>query len=115
MPGTRIERQGGKIMSILTHVRALFKRSSAQRRTEYVKDYEYAYPGAGDETAPLAELLGEVDFSHQGDLEAYVCGLSIPKEVIERWISAGLLYPEEMKTAEKMIKIMIDNERHPCH
>jgi hypothetical protein len=101
-------------MSILKQLRTLFKKPAAQPRFEYIKTWDYADPQAVHGTTHMTDLLGEVDFSHQGDLESYVRGLTIPKEVIERWISAGLLYPEEMKTAEKMIKIMIENERHAC-
>lgn len=102
-------------MSILKQLRTLFKKPKAQPAVEYIKTWDYGDLEADHEMTHMTDLLGEVDFCHQGDLESYVRGLAIPKEAIERWISAGLLYPEEMKTAEKMIKIMIENERHACH
>ena len=103
------------MMSILKQLRTLFKKPSSQPRVEYVKTWDDGDSAAVSEATHMTDLLGEVDFFHQGDLESYVHGLAIPKEAIERWISAGLLYPEEVKTAEKMIKIMIENERHACH
>ena len=59
-----------------------------------------------------AELPGvslavdEMAFTRQGDLDAYARGLSIPPETIEKWISAGLLFPDEIRMAEKIIKIL---------
>lgn len=102
-------------MSILKQLRTLFRKPNVQPRVEYIRTWDYNEPEKEHELTHMTDLLGEVDFSHQGDLESYVRGLAIPREVIERWISAGLLYPEEMKTAEKMIRIMIENERRACH
>jgi hypothetical protein len=48
----------------------------------------------------------ETAFTRQSDLDAYARGLSIPPEVIEKWISAGLLFPDEIRMAEKIIKIL---------
>ncbi|GEM_PF-6853488 len=48
----------------------------------------------------------EIDFSSKGDLEAYVRGLKIPASSIESWISAGLLFPDETRVAEKMLRIL---------
>lgn len=48
----------------------------------------------------------EMAFTRQGDIDAYARGLSIPPETIEKWISAGLLFPDEIKMAEKIIKIL---------
>ena len=55
---------------------------------------------------PELNLDREIDFSGGGDLEAYTEDLHVPQESIERWISAGLLYPDEIRTAERMIKII---------
>lgn len=56
--------------------------------------------------APEAKLDQEIDFSRNDDLEAYTENLNVPREVIEQWISAGLLYPEEIRTAERMLRIL---------
>ena len=48
----------------------------------------------------------EMAFTRQGDIDAYARGLSIPPETIEKWISAGLLFPDEIRMAEKIIKIL---------
>jgi hypothetical protein len=48
----------------------------------------------------------EIDFSKENDLEAYTKRLNVPRETIERWVAAGILRPDEIKVAEKMLKIM---------
>jgi hypothetical protein len=48
----------------------------------------------------------EIDFSRENDLEAYTKRLHVPREVIEKWVAAGILRPDEIKVAEKMLKIM---------
>jgi hypothetical protein len=48
----------------------------------------------------------ELAFTRQSDLEAYARGLTIPPEAIEKWISAGLLFPDEIRMAERIIKIL---------
>jgi hypothetical protein len=63
--------------------------------------------GVNDSAGETA--VGEVEemaFTRQSDLDAYARGLSIPPEVIEKWISAGLLFPDEIRMAEKIIKIL---------
>ncbi len=49
---------------------------------------------------------GEIDFSRVRDLEAYTENLNVPEEGITRWISAGLLSPDEIRTAERMVQII---------
>lgn len=53
-----------------------------------------------------ASGVEETAFTRQSDLDAYARGLSIPPEVIEKWISAGLLFPDEIRMAERIIKIL---------
>jgi hypothetical protein len=53
-----------------------------------------------------ASLVEETAFTRQSDLDAYARGLSIPPEAIEKWISAGLLFPDEIRMAERIIKIL---------
>ena len=48
----------------------------------------------------------EMAFTRQSDLIAYARGLTVPPEAIEKWISAGLLFPDEIRMAEKIIKIL---------
>ena len=52
----------------------------------------------------------EIDFSKEINLEAYTKTLNVPREVIERWVAAGILRPDELKVAEKMLKIMRKND-----
>ena len=55
----------------------------------------------------------EIDFSSKGDLEAYVRGLKVTASSIESWISAGLLFPDETRVAEKMLRILrAGSKRH---
>jgi hypothetical protein len=58
--------------------------------------------------AVRSEGLGveEMAFTRQSDLHAYAKGLTVPPEAIEKWISAGLLFPDEIRQAEKIIKIL---------
>jgi hypothetical protein len=56
--------------------------------------------------APEPLLDPGIDFNLQGDLETYAKGLKIPVETIEKWISAGLLFPDEIKAAQKILRIM---------
>ena len=99
-------------MAYLKKLRALFSKNKTREQMELVQSCDFASDSeaAGPDTL-AKELLGEVDFSYRGDLEAYVRELKVPRKVIERWISAGLLFPEEMVMAEKMIKIMRRNEQ----
>ena len=50
--------------------------------------------------------MPEFDFSKESDLEDYTQRLSVSQEMIKRWIGAGILRPDEIKVAEKMLKIM---------
>ena len=52
----------------------------------------------------------EIDFSKENDLEAYTKTLNVPREVIERWVAAGILRPDEIRVAEKILKIMRKND-----
>ena len=52
----------------------------------------------------------DIDFSKENDLEAYTKTINVPREVIERWVAVGILRPDEIKVAEKMLKIMREND-----
>ena len=102
-------------MAFIKKVRALFQKKKArEKKVEYIETQLVDAPPE-DALALARQMLGEVDFSHRGDLEAYVRELTVPRQVIERWISAGLLFPEEMMMAEKMVKIMIRLEQEQGH
>ena len=59
---------------------------------------------------PFSTPEADIDFRHTDDLEAYAENLNVPVETIETWISAGLLYPDEIRIAEKMIQILRKKE-----
>ena len=102
-------------MAWIKKIRALFQKKKAkEQKVEYVEAPPAGQPSE-DALALAKQMLGEVDFSHRGDLETYVRELTVPRQVIERWISAGLLFPEEMVMAEKMVKIMIKLEQEQGH
>jgi hypothetical protein len=103
-------------------VRKLFRKKRRKPQLEYVKAYAVG-AAPKDDTLPAAAApsmalktsqvpVDVVDtepviaFSSQGDLEAYVEGLNVSSKVIEDWISAGVLLPEETRVAIKMIRLM---------
>jgi hypothetical protein len=65
-----------------------------------------ANPVGGHLKPSVALVVEEMAFTRQGDIDAYARGLSIPPETIEKWISAGLLFPDEIRMAERIIKIL---------
>ncbi|MCP4744908.1 MAG: hypothetical protein GY874_02035 [Desulfobacteraceae bacterium] len=86
---------------------AIFKTDSVQPKVEVVQTCDVDICLRCHEDNSLShELRSEIDFSHRSDLEKYVRTLNVPRQAIESWVSAGLLFPEEMIVAEKMIKIM---------
>jgi hypothetical protein len=98
-------------MSIWKKIRRLLRKPKEPSPVELVTTYDEDRLEPHNTNSHVVEMLNEVDFSQQGDLKAYVRSLTIPKEAIEGWISAGLLNPEETKTAEKMIKILIEDQK----
>jgi hypothetical protein len=108
-------------MKLIQTIRKILSKPQASRSYEYVRVVE-APPGGtrsdlgpppamGTELrTPVAERAEEIAFSHQGDLESYVRGLDVPKEAIERWLSAGVLLPEETRVASQMIRIICKNK-----
>ncbi len=96
-------------MAILNYLRKMFKKRPAPQPVEYIedppRDVDADDPKSQTETY-LREMEHEIDLSTHQDLEDYARGLSVTKESIERWISSGLLMPDEMKVAEKIVKIM---------
>ncbi len=109
-------------MKLIQTIRKILSKPQASRSYEYVRVVSEA-PPAGPRSAlapppavgtelraPVAERAEEIAFSHQADLESYVRGLDVPKEAIERWISAGVLLPEETRVASQMIRIICKNK-----
>jgi hypothetical protein len=98
-------------MAILKSLQKIFKRGDSHHpKMEYVRDESSA---AKDEmhqarsgVDKALEMDGEIDLSRQADLEGYARDTNMSKESIERWISSGLLMPEELKVAEKLVKLM---------
>ncbi len=96
-------------MAIMNFLRSLFKKRPTPQPMEYIEetpDHVQADDPKDQMASYLREMENEIDLSRHQDLEDYARGLSVTKESIERWISSGLLMPDEMKVAEKIIKIM---------
>jgi hypothetical protein len=54
-------------------------------------------------------LHSEVDFQELNNLEAFAKGGTVSGEMIEKWVAAGILSPQETRVAEKLIKLMRKN------
>ena len=110
-------------MALKEFIRRFLKKEQTRRPLEYVKA---TFGEPLPDTSPSAETVrleqalptadahkeNEIAFSPQGDLEDYVRGLAISRDAIERWISAGVLLPEETKVAAKMIRIMAKKNKN---
>lgn len=100
-------------MTIFNYLKDLIRRAGGPKpKLEYIQEPRtQADPVETDATMPEDPwgMDNDIDLSTQTDLEDYARGSSISKESIERWISSGLLMPEELKVAEKLIKIMRKN------
>jgi hypothetical protein len=99
-------------------VAGVFRRSKRIRKPLVWTTVEADGPGerraqaaAEPMPAPDLRLDREIDFSRVRDLETYTENLDVPEKSIEQWISAGLLYPEEIRIAERMIKIIRKKRR----
>jgi hypothetical protein len=96
-------------MTILNYLRSLLVRSDANLGLEYVNESHAQVSSVECDPVRAAEkwdMQNDVDFTHLIDLEGYARESSLSKKSIEKWISSGLLMPEELKVAEKLIKIM---------
>ena len=117
-------------MTIMKYIRTLFKKGSSAKvksQLEYVEEnirasspialeQEAAPVPCEADVPPATQVrIEDVAFSPQRDLEAYVQGLNVTEKTIEGWIAAGVLLPEEIKTAEKMIKIIRKNDKTYIH
>ncbi len=100
-------------MAFLKYLKKIFKKGEPhQPKMEYVRDEPLAADdemlAARSAVNKALELEGEIDVSRQADLEGYARDINMSKESVERWISSGLLMPEELKVAEKLVKLMRD-------
>jgi hypothetical protein len=111
---TGLER-GVSEMTILNYLRNLLNRGDSMNRSDFDPELEYVHVSQERTSAveigavpptEARDVENEVDLANLTDLEAYARGSSVSKKSIEQWISSGLLMPEELKVAEKLIKIM---------
>lgn len=99
-------------MTILNFLRKLIKKTNPKPTLAYVQEGRNRTPAVGpgpDHPEDSWDLDSEIDLSSRIDLEDYARELHVSKKSIERWISSGLLMPEELKVAEKLLKIMNKN------
>jgi hypothetical protein len=109
--GPVLERGVSK-MTIIKFLRKFLKKHDPKPTLAYVQESRDRTSPVGLDPAQPAdpwEMENEIDLSARTDLEDYARGLSVSKKSIERWISSGLLMPEELKVAEKLVKIMSKN------
>ncbi len=98
-------------MAIIKHLRRLLGKGRPKPKLTYVQDEPappemvVENPHSSVETT-LREMDGEIDLSRHADIEDYAKDINISRESIERWISSGLLMPEELKMAEKLVQLM---------
>lgn len=97
-------------MAVMNYLKKMFRKDKPEPSLEYVHDEPAEAGTAAIQPRSSAEISGEmggeIDLSRQSDLEGYAKDINVSKESIERWISSGLLMPEELKVAEKLVKIM---------
>ena len=96
-------------MTFFNYFRKLVKAKNRSAAVEYVREDHRCLDGRAHDvrgTAKIQPLAHDIDLSQQADLESYARDLSVSRESIERWISSGLLMPDEMKVAEKLIKLI---------
>jgi hypothetical protein len=107
---SQFQLRGVSKMTIMNYLRKMFRKSEPGPAVEYIRDeanasHHAAYaPASADQVH--RQMDNEIDLSRRADLEGYARDINISTESIERWISSGLLMPEELKVAEKLVKIM---------
>jgi hypothetical protein len=102
-------------MTILDYLRNLVKRTDSKPELEYVHASRNQTSAVGIGDSPpveTSEAEHEVDLAGLTDLEAYARGSGVSRKFIEQWISSGLLMPEELKVAEKLVKMMNKSWEH---
>lgn len=106
-------------MAMLKYLKRLItKKRESKEQLTYVHEVPYeseAVEFSSDVPTAVRGYENDIDLSHQRDLEDYAQELTISKEAIEQWISAGLLMPGELEVAEKIVKIMREQEKSGSH
>ena len=74
-------------------------------QTRSVPDAGTAYNPAVNGVQDLSVDL-DIDLSRDDQLEAYAKGMKITPKTLEKWISAGILCPDEVRAAEKLLKLI---------
>ena len=54
----------------------------------------------------------DTDLLREDQLEDHARGMQIPPETLEKWIAAGILCPDEIRAAEKLLKMIRQKRRH---
>ena len=99
-------------------IKQMIKKIWANRKLKahHAEVHEKVY---ADETLPAEPQTAEnvqtaevdVDLSPQKDLENYARGLSVSKKSLEQLISSGMLMPDELEVAEKIIRFMRNRDK----
>ena len=66
-------------------------------------------PDAGEDTEIAADM--DIDLSRDDQFEAYALGTRVSAETLEKWIAAGILCPDEIRAAEKLLKMIRKKKR----
>ena len=98
-------------MAIMTYLRKVLGKRRQKPTLTYVQDEPFESKTVVESSQPsvkrtLRELENEIDLSRHADIEEYAKDINVSRESIERWISSGLLMPEELKMAEKLVQLM---------
>ncbi len=98
-------------MAIINYLKKLLGKSRPKPALTYIQDEPAKSDPVFEKSQPiikhtLREMEGEIDLSRHADLEEYAKDINVSRESIERWISSGLLMPEELKMAEKLLQLM---------
>lgn len=71
----------------------------------------YSYADADPDLTVKTRSIPEIDFTGRDNLEAYAEELAVPAETIEKLIGAGIMSPNEITLAERLIRIMREKDR----
>ncbi len=92
--------------------RSILVEHSDLKEKAYARHYESnenpikeSDPGL-DEMVYNLGLEGDVDFATMDSLEEYAEKSAVQIETVQQWVAAGILFPDEIKVAEKLIKIL---------
>ena len=74
-------------------------------QTRSVPDTDTTYNPAVNGVHDISIDL-DIDLSRDDQFEAYANGMKITPKTLEKWISAGILCPDEVRAAEKLLKLI---------